>query len=68
MERPAKISRSLYASSSEYASVTLGSVENGPTYSSGSQYVNCILRIHGILCPEFQICQGPECIKSLNML
>ena len=29
---------SKYASSSEYAIVTQGSVENGPSYSSGSQY------------------------------
>ena len=27
-----------FASSSEYASVTQGSIENGPPYSSGSQY------------------------------
>ena len=27
-----------YASSSEYASVTQGSIESGPSYSSGSQY------------------------------
>ena len=27
-----------YASSSEYASVTQGSIENGLSYSSGSQY------------------------------
>ena len=30
-----------YASSSEYASVTQGSVENGPPFSSGSQYIGC---------------------------
>ena len=28
----------LQSSSSEYASVTQGSLENGPSYSSGSQY------------------------------
>ena len=34
-----KIRRDLqYTSSSEYASVTQGSIENGPSYSSGSQY------------------------------
>ena len=30
-----------YASSSEYTSVTQGSVENGPPFSSGSQYIGC---------------------------
>ena len=29
-----------YASSSEYAIVTQGFVENGPPYSSGSQYAS----------------------------
>ena len=29
---------SAYASSYEYASVTQGSIENGPQYSSGSHY------------------------------
>ena len=34
-----------YASTSEYASVTQGSVENGPSYSSGSQYARAWIYI-----------------------
>ena len=41
-----KIRRDLqYTSSSEYASVTQGSIENGPSYSSGSQYARARIYI-----------------------
>ena len=44
-----------YASSSEYASVTQGSIENGPSYSSGSQYARAWIYIG---CEYVKVTQG----------
>ena len=44
-----------YASSSEYASVTQGSIENGPSYSSGSQYARAWIYI---CCEYVKVTQG----------
>ena len=44
------------ASSSEYASVTQGSIENGPSYSSGSQYARAWIGYTG--CEYVKVTQG----------
>ena len=44
-----------YASSSEYASVTQGSIGNGPSYSSGSQFARAWIRIR---CENVKVTQS----------
>ena len=44
-----------YVSSSEYANVTQGSIENGPSYSSGSQCTRTLIYIG---CEYVKVTQG----------